>query len=133
MVLLLVLLSASGCEGPSAGQLEQKEEDFVAFLMETPFVAVGGAAAYYEEFGRWPSSICDLEALQEEEFRDIDWASLRDTIVFEELPDGRLKTISTDPHIRFTITLTAPSDQDENGLSDDGPQAISMRPPKFSG
>ena len=128
MVLLLVVLSASGCEGLSDAQKGRQADAFVAFLMEPPFVAVFAATAYCGEFGKWPSSVCDLEALQEEEFRDTDWESLRDTIVFEQLPDGRLKVILTDPHVRGNITLSVPSDQKEKELSEDGPETINIEP-----
>ena len=132
MVLLLVLLSVSGCEEPSAGQMDQKAKAFEAFLMKTPFVGVIAAAAYYGEFGRWPSSVFDLEALQDEDFEDVDWESLRDTIVFEELPDGGLKITSTDPHIRGTIALSAPSAPKEDLPSEDRPEATSLAPGKVS-
>ncbi len=133
MALLLVLLSASGCEGPSAGQRQQQDKDFVDSLMKTPFAAVVAATVYYGEFGRWPGSVCDLEALDEEPFRDTDWASLQETAAFEPLPDGGLKIVWTDPHLRFTLTLSAPSGQKEDGFSQDGAQAISVRPTEFFG
>jgi hypothetical protein len=80
----------------------------VAAIMQRPILISGAAVEYCEEFGRWPSSVCDLEALEGEDFHDIDWASLQDTIIFEELPDGGFKITSTDPHYRFTLTINAP-------------------------
>ena len=111
VLLLLLILNGCRCEEPSAAQKVQIGKGLVAALMETPILILGAATAYYEEFGRWPSSICDLEAFEGGQFGDIDWASLRDTIVFEQLTDGGLKIISTDPHFRFTITADVPSDQ----------------------
>jgi hypothetical protein len=105
---LLLSLILSGCNYGRIG------DAIVLAIVERPILISAAAASYYHEFGRWPSSACDLEELAGEDFPGIDWASLEDTIVFEELPDGRLKIISTDPHYRFTLTTDVPPDQQGN-------------------
>lgn len=105
---LLLLLVPSGCRYGRMG------DAIVLAILERPILISAAAAGYYQEVGRWPSSACDLEEFDGEDSLGIDWASLEDTIVFEELPDGRLKIISTDPHYRFTLTTDAPPDQEES-------------------
>lgn len=105
---LLLLLVPSGCHDGRMG------DAIVLAILERPILMLGAATAYYEEVGRWPSSTCDLEEFDREDSLGIDWASLQDSIVFEELPDGGLKIISTDPHYRFTLTTEAPSDQEKH-------------------
>lgn len=76
------------------------------------------AGAYYQQVGRWPGSVCDLEEFDGGHFFDLDWARLQETIVFEELPDGGLKIISTDPHYQFTLTMDTPPDREQFELLD---------------
>lgn len=109
---LLFSLVLSGCLNERIG------DAIVLAIVERPILIIAVATEYYQQVGKWPSSACDLEEFGGEDFLDIDWASLEDTIVFEELPDGGLKIISTDPHYQFTITTNASPDQQRNEVSE---------------
>ena len=117
---LLLSLVLSGCRSGESSVSHKGGigQAIAALIIETPMRISAAVGAYYQQVGRWPSSACDLEEFDGGHFFDLDWASLRDTIVFEELPDGGLKIISTDPHYRFTMMMDAPPDQEVNELMD---------------
>jgi len=72
------------------------------------------ATAYRHVEGKWPHSTHDLEAFDEESDFGICWQELHGRLVFEELPDGRLRITPVDARCRITVTVDVPADPVEN-------------------
>ena len=106
----------NGCghKEPVLGKKEQKSDDLKK-SMENPLSFVILAEIYYAEMGRWPDSINDFEKLNENPVSDIDWTNFNDSIVFEKLPEGGLKIISTKSDSDFSVTIKEPPHFEKSG------------------
>ena len=107
---LLSLFIIYGCRYDNTvhDHQEQKYEG-LNDILANPILITLASTRYYILMGKWPNSTYDFEQLNEKPFSEIDWASLHDTIVFEKLPDGRLKITSTEPDFHYSTTLQIPT------------------------
>jgi hypothetical protein len=69
------------------------------------------ALGYRGVLGAWPASVEDLEKFYGGAAFELDWRELRGALLFEELPDGRLRITPKNPCSHFTVTVDIPANK----------------------
>lgn len=126
----LSLFIISGCQYEESiiSQKDGDEDKYFAALIYAPVMALAAASVYHHEHGRWPNTVHDLQAFDEGPLLDINWVEFQDIIVFEQLPSGGLKIISTDPNFPFSITTDVPPKQKQHEVHEENQeQEINIR------
>jgi hypothetical protein len=110
LVTMLFLIVYQGC-APDKGSVSTKQNSCV--VVETPIFLSMAAMSYRCICGKWPNSIRDIDRLLSDCQGRPNDQNLREAeklVIFEEIPDGRLKITSLDVSLPFTTIVDVPSD-----------------------
>jgi len=107
----LASLSVLGCLPEERIPLD-KEAEHGPVASENAGPLALAALAYRGALGAWPASVEDLEEFYGGPAFELDWREFREALLFEELPDGRLKITPKDPCSHFTVTVDIPTNKD---------------------
>jgi hypothetical protein len=110
LVIMVFLIVYQWC-APDKGSVSTKQMAYE--VVKTPIFLSIAAMSYRRICGKWPNSLRDIDRLLsdcQERPNDHNLWEAEKSLVFEELPDGRLKITSLDVSLPFTTILDVPSD-----------------------